>query len=54
MKTTLKVLSNFGKWSNVKYMSSNAKTRMNTKKLIDDHKSGKIDIINPWMLDESK
>lgn len=51
MKTSIRIISNVGKWSNIKYVSSNARSRMNTKQLNDDFKNGLIDVVNPWMLE---
>ena len=51
MKSSIKIMSNMGKWSNIKYVNSNARSRMSTKQLIQDHNNGKIDIVNPWMLE---
>ncbi len=54
MKPELKIMSHVGKWTNVKYTMSNAKSRIKSDKLIEDYKAGIITLSNPEMLEEPK
>ena len=54
MKPELKIMSHVGKWTNVKYTMSNAKSRIKSDKLREDYKAGIITLSNPEMLEEPK
>lgn len=51
MNIVVKVSSQVGKWVNIKYTSSNARSRMKLDKLIDQYEKGHIEITNPEVLD---
>jgi hypothetical protein len=40
------------KWSSIKYVSSNARSRISTQKLILQYKSNSIDVVNHSVLEE--
>ncbi len=48
---TLRILKSSGKFYNVKYTTSSAKSRISKKILHDHFEDGKIDLINPELLD---
>ena len=51
MKPELKIMSQVGKWTNVKYTMSNAKSRIKSDKLKADYEAGIITLSNPEMLE---
>jgi len=47
-------MSTAGKWTNIKYTMSNAKSRIRSEQLKEDYENGKIEIVNPEALEEEK
>ncbi|MGA0232912.1 MAG: hypothetical protein ACO3M5_02370 [Saprospiraceae bacterium] len=42
----VRVISCGPKWTHIRYVSSNAKSRIATKKLVNDFKNNTLDIVN--------
>jgi len=48
----IRIMSTSGKWANIKYTMSNAKSRMRSDQLKEDYEKGIISVVNPGILDE--
>lgn len=47
----IKVITCGPKWTQIRYVASNAKSRISTEKLISDVKSNRIDVVNESILE---
>lgn len=48
----IRIISCGPKWTHIRYVSSNAKSRISTQKLIDDFKRNTVDIVNDSALQD--
>ena len=53
-KVRVKIMDVTSSFVSFNYLSSNARSRVRRKKFINDFQQGKIDVVNPELLDESK
>ncbi|MBT8233434.1 MAG: hypothetical protein HKO66_16135 [Saprospiraceae bacterium] len=51
MVPTIKILSVNGKWANILYSSSNARSRQKIENIKEDYNKGIINVVNPANLD---
>jgi len=52
MKPEIRIINTAGKWTNIKYTMSNAKSRIKSDQLKLDYENGVIAIVNPDLLIE--